>query len=88
MKYIPNAMKFGTRSKASTVIINMTFEIADLHPKSNTWAIWSQNCNVPDLYEIWHSEQIMNILIGIDDINPKLQICEIWSQNDNVLLFF
>ena len=20
--------------------------------------IWSQNCNVPNFYEIWHSEQI------------------------------
>ena len=55
MKYIPNAMKFGTQSRSSLLIINMVFEIAGLDPKLNTW---SQNCNLPDFYEILHSEQI------------------------------
>ena len=45
-------MKFGTQGRSSSLIINMIFEIADLEQ------IWSQNCNVPDFYEIWHSEQI------------------------------
>ena len=33
MKYIPNAMKFGTQSRSSLLIINMIFEIADFDPK-------------------------------------------------------
>ena len=48
-------MKFGTQSRSSTLIINMIFETADLDPKLKAW---SQNCNVPDFYEIWQSEQI------------------------------
>ena len=31
----------------------MIFEVADLDPKLKI-----QDCNVPDFYEIWHSEQI------------------------------
>ena len=38
MKYIPNAMKFGTQSRSSSLIINIIFEIADLDPKLKTWA--------------------------------------------------
>ena len=34
----------------------MIFEIADFDPKLGQ--IWSQNCNVHNFYEIWHSEQI------------------------------
>ena len=51
MKYIPNAMKFGTHSRSSSLIISMIFEIADLDLKLNTWT---------DLVscEIWHTEQI------------------------------
>ena len=51
-------MKFDTQSRSSSLIINMIFEIVDLDPKLNTWQIWSQNCNVIDFYEVWHSEQI------------------------------
>ena len=36
----------------------MIFEIADLDPKSKVGQIWSQNCTVPDFYEIWQSQQI------------------------------
>ena len=36
--YIPIAMKFGTQSTPSSVIINMTFKIVDLDPKLKTWA--------------------------------------------------
>ena len=36
----------------------MIFEIADLDPKLKLGQIWSQNCNVPDFYEIWGSEQV------------------------------
>ena len=36
MKYIPNAMKFGTQSRSSSLIINMIPEIADLNSKLNT----------------------------------------------------
>ena len=55
LKYIPNAMKLGNQSRWSSLIINMIFEIADLDPKLKTW---SRNCNVPDFYKIWPSEQI------------------------------
>ena len=58
MQYIPNAMKVGNQSRSSLLIINIIFEIAGLDPKFKAWAISSQNCNVTDFYEIWHSEQI------------------------------
>ena len=57
MKYIPNAMKFSNQSRSSSLNINMIFEMVDLDPK-NWGKIWSQNCNVPNFYEIWRSEQI------------------------------
>ena len=38
MKYIPNVSKFGTQIRASSLIINMIFEVADLDPKLKTWA--------------------------------------------------
>ena len=38
MKYIPNAMKFGSQSGSGSLIINVIFEIADLDPKLKTWA--------------------------------------------------
>ena len=50
MEYISNTMKFGSQSKSSLLIISMIFEIMDFDPKLN--------CNVPDLFEYWHSEQI------------------------------
>ena len=50
-------MKFGNQSRLSSLIINMIFEIADLDPKK-LGQIWSQNCSVPNYYEIWYSEQI------------------------------
>ena len=33
MKYILNAMKFGTQRRSSLLILNMIFEIVDLDPK-------------------------------------------------------
>ena len=36
MKYIPNAMKFGTQSRSNSLTINI-FEIADLEAKLKTW---------------------------------------------------
>ena len=38
MKYIPHASKFGTQSRSSSLIINMTFDVADHDPKLKTWA--------------------------------------------------
>ena len=52
MTCIPNAMKFGNQSMSSLLIVSMIFEIADFDPKLN--------CNVPDVYEYWHSEQLEN----------------------------
>ena len=43
--------------RSSLLIINI-FEIVDLDPKLKIGQIWFQNCNVPNFYEIWHSEQI------------------------------
>ena len=37
-EYIPNAMKFGTQSRSSLLIINMIFEIPYFDPKLKTWA--------------------------------------------------
>ena len=84
MKYVLNAIKCGNQGRLSSLIINMIFEIADLDAKLKSGQIWSQNCNVPDCYQTWHSEKvkharIINILIGNDDLDPILQICEIWS---------
>ena len=36
----------------------MILEIAYLDLKLKLGQIWSQNCNMPDFYEIWHLEQI------------------------------
>ena len=59
MKYTLNATKLGNQNRSSSLIINMIFEIADLDPKLIIYRqIWSQNWNVTDFYEIWHSEQI------------------------------
>ena len=38
MKYIPSAMKFGTESRLSSLILNMIFENSDLDPKLKTEA--------------------------------------------------
>ena len=38
MKYIPNAMKIGSQSWSSSLIINMISEIADLDLELKTWA--------------------------------------------------
>ena len=56
MKFIPNAVKFGNQSRSSSLIINMIFETATR--KKKLGQTWSQNCNVPNFYEVSHSEQI------------------------------
>ena len=38
MKNIPNALKFDTESKSSSLIINMIVEIGGFDPKLKTWA--------------------------------------------------
>ena len=80
MKYVPNAMKFGTQSRPSSLIINMIFEISNLDPKLKTWAdlvsklqcapiLMTLNANVAISA---NQTCIMNIVLGIDDLNPKL----------------
>ena len=49
-------MNFGTESRSSSLIIKMISEIAEL-TRNCTWAVWSENFNVPDFYETWHSER-------------------------------
>ena len=58
MKDTPNAMKLGTQSRSSLLIINMIFEIPYFDPKLETWTDLVSNYNVPDFYKIWLSEQI------------------------------
>ena len=36
----------------------MIFEVVDLDSKLQSWVDLSQNCNLSDFYEIWHSQQI------------------------------
>ena len=52
MKYIPNAMKFGTQSRSSLLILNMIFEIVDLDPKLGRFGLKIAMCS--NFYEIWH----------------------------------
>ena len=92
MKYIPDAMTFGTQIRSSLLIINMIFIIVDLHPKFKYLARFGlKNAMYPIFMKFSTQNKlnmpIMNILIGIDDLDPKLQICKIWSQNRNVLQF-
>ena len=58
MKYIPNAVKFGTQSRSSPLIKNMIFVLRNLTQNQIRGQIWSQNCNEPNFYQISHSEQI------------------------------
>ena len=88
MKNILNAMKFGTQSRSSSLIINMIFEIADLDPKLKTWADLVSKLQCAYFFFFFNFDTknkfnmlIMNILIPIHDLEPKLEICEIWSQN-------
>ena len=62
MKYIPNAMKFGTQSRSSSLIIDIVdfdpIEVVDLDLKLNTWADLVSKLQCNNFYEIWRSEQI------------------------------
>ena len=55
MKYVSNAMKFGTQSRSRFLIINMIFEIAHLQPKLKTWS--------------QHSEQIEHANKGVNNVS-------------------
>ena len=92
MKHIPDAMKFGTQSRSSLLIINMIFMIADLDPKFKYLGRLGFKIAMCLIFMKLFTQNklnmlIMNILIGIDDLDPKLQISKIWSQNRNVLQF-
>ena len=56
MKYIPSAMKSGTQSRSSLLILNMIFEIEDLEPKLVRICLKISICS--NFYEIWHLAQI------------------------------
>ena len=62
MKYIPNATKFGTQSRSSSLIIDIVdfdpIEVVDLDLKLNTWADLVSKLQCNNFYEIWRSEQI------------------------------
>ena len=77
MKYIPNAMKFGTQSRSSLLIINMMFEIAYLHPELKTWTVLVKKIAMCPIFMKFDAQNksnmlITNIALGIDDLDPKL----------------
>ena len=77
MKYNPNAMKFGTQSRQSSLIINMIVDIADLDPKLKTWADLVLKLQWAPIFMKSGTEcklimLIMNIVLGMDDLDPKL----------------
>ena len=83
MKHIPNAMKFSSQSRSSSLIINMIFEIEDLDPKLKIWANLISKLQCAQFFMKFgtHNKSSMLIInISIDDLDPKLQICKIWSQ--------
>ena len=54
MKCTPSAMKFGTESRLSSLILNMIFENSDLDPKLKTkggFGLKIAMCS--NFYEIW-----------------------------------
>ena len=56
MKYILNAMKFGTQRRSSLLILNMIFEIVDLDPKLGRFGLKIATCS--NIYEHWQSQQM------------------------------
>ena len=76
MIYISNAMKFGTQSRSSLLIINMIFEIADLDPKLKILADFVSKLQYVPIFIKFGTKcksnmLIMNIVLGIDDLYPK-----------------
>ena len=74
MKYIPSAMKFGTQTRSSLLIINMIFEIADSDPKLKAQEdLVSKIAMCLILMKFGNQNKsnlpIMNILIGVDDLD-------------------
>ena len=70
MKYIPNAMKFGTQSRSSLLILNMIFEIVDLDPKLGRFGLKIAMCS--NFYEIWN-------LVQIEHVNYEYGTWNWWS---------
>ena len=59
MKYIPNALKFGTQSRSSSLILNMIFENCGsrLEIKNlDRFGLKTAMCS--NFYEIWHLVKI------------------------------
>ena len=67
MKNFPNTMKFGTKSRSSSLIINMIFEIANLESLSR-FGLKVSMCLIFMKFGNKNKSNmlIMNILIGID----------------------
>ena len=82
MKNIPIAMKFGTPSSSSLLIIKMIFEIADLDSLGR-FGLKIAMCLIFIKFGTQNKSNmlIMSMLTGIDHLNAKLKICQIWSQN-------
>ena len=73
MNYIFNAMKFGTQSRSSSLILN----IADLDSKLKTWADLVSRLQCAPTFMKFGTDSksnmlIMNTVLGTDDLNPKL----------------
>ena len=79
MKYTHNAMKFGTQSRSSLLIINMIFETGYLDQNSKTWEDLVSKLQCAPIFMKFGTQcksnmLIMNIVLGTDDLNPTLQI--------------
>ena len=70
MKYIPNAMKFDTQSRSSLLTVNTIFENCGSWPEIGQ--IWSQNCNMFQLFQNLH-------LVQIEHANYKYGTWNWWS---------
>ena len=78
-------MKYGTKSRSSSFIINMIFEIVDIDSNLKNLGRFGLKISVLIFMKFDTQNKsnmlIMNTLIGIDDLDPKLHPCEIQSQN-------
>ena len=79
------------RAKSSIQIMNIVLGTDYLDQNYRFGQIWSQNWNVRNVYEFWHSELIEYIhfykLFGIQKWTQNSRIGQIWSHISNIILF-
>ena len=79
MKNSPNAMKFSTQSRSTSLIINMIIEIADRDLGRFGLKIAIRLILMKFDTQNKLSMLIMNVLIGVDGLDLKLKIYEIYE---------